>query len=314
MKHLGGLFNPSSPQMEALAGLTYYTVAISAVILGIIAVAVAVIIIRFRKKPGEVGEPHQDFGNLKLEITWTLIPVAIVAVLFLLTCSTMRAIDPPSTDRDPDIIIIGHQWWWEIIYPEAGVLTANEVHLPTGRPLLARLESVDVIHDFWVPEIGRKIDLVPGHPNYMWVVAGEPGVYIGACAEFCGTQHANMRIRVIAQTEEEFSEWLKAQARIPETPAAGIAADGAKIFQEVACMNCHTIAGTPAAARVGPSLTYLATRDTLGAGVLTNTPDNLAKWLKNPNRYKPGSLMPNMKLSDEQIKALVAYLEALDEQ
>ena len=313
MKNLGGLFNPSSPQMEALADLTYYTIAISVVILGIIVIAVAYIIIRFRKKTGEEGEPYQDFGSLKLEITWTLIPVAIVAVLFLLTCSTMRAVDPPSADREPDIIIIGHQWWWEIIYPESGVITANEVHLPAGKTLLARLESIDVIHDFWVPELGRKIDLIPGHPNYMWIVAAEPGVYLGACAEFCGAQHANMRIRVIAQTEEEFSAWLTEQAKIPETPSTGIAAEGAKIFQEVACMNCHTIAGTPAAARVGPSLTYLATRDTIGAGVLTNTPDNIAKWLKNPAKYKPGSLMPNMKLTDEQVNAIVAYLEALDE-
>lgn len=296
-----------------MADLTYYTIAISVVILAIIVIAVAYITIRFRKKPGDDGEPHQDFGNLKIEIAWTLIPIAIVAVLFLLTCSTMMAVDPPRADKEPDIVIIGHQWWWEISYPKAGVLTANEVHIPVGKPLLARLESIDVIHDFWVPELGRKIDLVPGHPNYMWIVAGKPGVYIGACAEFCGDQHANMRIRVIAEDESAFEKWLTEQARVPETPSSGIAADGAKIFQDVACMNCHAISGTSAAARIGPNLTHLATRDTLGAGVLNNTPENLTKWLVNPQKYKPGSLMPNMKLTDTQVKAIVAYLEALNE-
>lgn len=171
MENLGGLFNPSSPEMEAMADLTYYTIAISAVILGIIVISVAYIIIRYRKKADDAGEPYQNFGNLKIEIVWTVIPIAIVAVLFLLTCNTMRAVDPRG-DREPDLIIIGHQWWWELRYPSSGVLTANEVHIPVGREMLVRLESIDVIHDFWVPELGRKIDLVPGHPNYIWLVAG----------------------------------------------------------------------------------------------------------------------------------------------
>ena len=180
--------------------------------------------------------------------------------------------------------------------------------------MLVRLESIDVIHDFWVPELGRKIDLVPGHPNYIWLVAGKPGVYLGACAEFCGDQHANMRIRVVAEPEAEFRKWLDGQLVIPRTPTGGIAADGAKLFQTMACMNCHTIQGTAAAARVGPDLTHLADRATIGAGVLTNTPENLSKWLSNPQRYKQGSFMPNMKLSDSEVKSIVAYLEALDEQ
>jgi cytochrome c oxidase subunit II len=313
MENLGGLFNPSSPEMEAMAGLSYYTIGISLAILGIIVIAVIYIIIRYRKKPGDDGEPYQNFGNLKLELVWTAIPIVIVAGLFLLTCSTMRSVDPPRGEREPDLIIIGHQWWWEIRYPESGVLTANEVHMPVGKELLVRLESIDVIHDYWVPELGRKIDLVPGHPNYMWVVASKPGVYLGACAEFCGDQHANMRIRVVAESEEDFNEWQKQQIVVPPTPRTGIAAKGAVLFQSMACMNCHTIQGTPAAARVGPNLTHLTTRATIGAGVLTNTPENLAKWLYNPQKYKPGALMPNMKLTDSEVKSIVAYLEALNE-
>ena len=311
MEKLGGIFNASSPEMAAMAGLTFYMLAIAIAILAIIVVAVAYIIIRYRKRPGDDGEPRQDFGSIRVEIIWTVVPAIIVAVLFFLTVKTMLAVDPPKGDRKPDIIIIGHQWWWELYYPNSGVLTANEVHLPVGEKWLARLESVDVIHDFWVPELFRKIDLIPGHPNHIWLVAGKPGTFLGACAEFCGAQHANMRIRVIAQTREEFDAWEKEQLRIPKTPTSGEAAKGGKIFLTEACMNCHTVRGTAAAARVGPDLTHLNTRETIGAGVLMNTSENLKKWLSNPQAYKPGSLMPNMKLSDDEINQIVAYLGAL---
>ncbi|MGB7292839.1 MAG: cytochrome c oxidase subunit II [Thermodesulfobacteriota bacterium] len=311
MEKLGGIFNASSPEMAAMAGLTFYMLAIAIAILAIIMVAVVYIIIRYRKRPGDDGEPRQDFGSIRVEIIWTVVPAIIVAVLFFLTVKTMLAVDPPKGDRKPDIIIIGHQWWWELYYPNSGVLTANEVHLPVGEKWLARLESVDVIHDFWVPELFRKIDLIPGHPNHIWLVAGKPGTFLGACAEFCGAQHANMRISVIAQTREEFDAWEKEQLRIPKTPTSGEAAKGGKIFLTEACMNCHTVRGTAAAARVGPDLTHLNTRETIGAGVLMNTSENLKKWLSNPQAYKPGSLMPNMKLSDDEVNQIAAYLEAL---
>lgn len=311
MEKLGGIFNASSPEMAAMAGLTFYMLAIAIAILAIIMVAVAYIIIRYRKRPGDDGEPRQDFGSIRVEIIWTVVPAIIVAVLFFLTVKTMLAVDPPKGDRKPDIIIIGHQWWWELYYPNSGVLTANEVHLPVGEKWLARLESVDVIHDFWVPELFRKIDLIPGHPNHIWLVAGKPGTFLGACAEFCGAQHANMRISVIAQTREEFDAWEKEQLRIPKTPTSGEAAKGGKIFLTEACMNCHTVRGTAAAARVGPDLTHLNTRETIGAGVLMNTSENLKKWLSNPQAYKPGSLMPNMKLSNDEVNQIAAYLETL---
>jgi len=251
MEKLGGIFNPSSPEMEVMAGLTYYVIAISIVILAIIVVAVTYILIRYRKGSKDSSEPYQNFGDLRLEIVWTIIPIAIVAVLFQLTCSTMRAVDPPIGDHEPDIVVIGHQWWWEFYYPKSGVITANEVHIPVGKNLLLRVESIDVIHDFWIPELARKIDAIPGHTNYIWLSASESGVYLGACAEFCGTQHANMRIRLVAQTEEEFNEWQEQELVIPSTPRSGIAAKGAELFQTKACMNCHTIVGTPAAARIG---------------------------------------------------------------
>jgi cytochrome c oxidase subunit 2 len=304
MEKLGGVFNASSPEMTAMAGLTWYMLAIAAAILAIIIVAVGYAIIRYRKRPGDDTEPYQEFGSIKVEIIWTVIPALIVAALFILTITTMVAVDPPKGNRKPDITIIGHQWWWELIYTKSGVVTANEVHLPVGEKWLARLESVDVIHDFWVPELFRKIDLVPGHPNHIWLSTGKPGTFLGTCAEFCGAQHANMRIRVIVQTREDFDAWQDEQLKFPTPPTSSDAAMGEKLFYDKGCANCHLT-------DVGPNLTHIATRETIGAGVLANTPENLKKWLLNPQAYKPGSYMPNMKLSDEQVNQLVAYLETL---
>ena len=304
MEKLGGVFNASSPEMSAMADLTFFMIAIAVAIFVIVTGAIVFIIIRYRKRKGDESEPEQYFGSLSAEIVWTLIPTIIVAFLFFYTVKTMYAVDPPKGDREPDIVIIGHQWWWELIYPKSGVVTANEVHLPVGETWLAKLESVDVIHDFWVPELFRKIDLVPGHPNYIWLSSSKPGTFLGACAEFCGAQHANMRIRVIVQTREEFDAWQNQQLKFPTPPTKGEAATGAKLFNEMGCANCH-LAG------VGPNLTHLSTRETIGAGVLTNTHENLKKWLLNPQVYKPGSYMPNMKLSDKQANQIVAYLETL---
>jgi cytochrome c oxidase subunit 2 len=304
MDKLGGVFNASSTEMEALADLTFFIITISVVIFGIIAVSITYIIIRYRSRTSEAGEPRQEFGSTKLEIVWTVIPALIVGVFFFSTIKTMYAVNPPFGEREPDIKIVGHQWWWEIYYPKSGVRTANEVHIPIGGKLLVRLESVDVIHDFWVPELAPKIDLVPGHTNHIWLSASKPGTFLGACAEFCGVQHANMRIRVIAETREDFDEWQEEQLTVPEIPTTGEAALGAKLFQEKACTNCHLTG-------VGPDLTHLSSRQTLAAGALANTPENLSRWLKNPEKFKPGSYMPNMKLSDTDVKAIVAYLEAL---
>lgn len=304
MEKLGGIFNASSPEMTEMAGLTLFMIAISIAIFLIVTGAIVFIIIRYRKRKGDDSEPEQYFGSLTAEIVWTLIPTIIVGILFFYTVKTMYAVDPPKGDREPDIVIIGHQWWWELIYPKSGVITANEVHLPVGEKWLARLESVDVIHDFWVPELFRKIDLVPGHPNHIWLSSSKPGIFLGACAEFCGAQHANMRIRVIVQTREDFDAWQDQQLKFPRPPTSGEAAIGAKLFNTMGCANCHL-------ANVGPNLTHISTRETIGAGVLTNTPENLKKWLLNPQAYKPGSYMPNMKLSDQQVNQIVAYLETL---
>ena len=268
-------------------------------------------LIKFRHRPGEERKAKKIFGNLRIEIIWTLIPLLIVIFLFILTVRTMMKLDVPSGDRNADIIVTGHQWWWEFQYPKSGVVTANEIHIPINKKILLRVTSADVIHSFWVPALARKIDAIPGRENYIYFEASKPGVYRGYCSEYCGTQHAGMRITAIAHTEEDYEAWVEQQLVVPPAPKQALAAQGAKLFAEKTCYNCHTIAGTGATNNVGPDLTYVATRLTLGAGVLKNSPENLAAWLHNPNDFKPGSHMPNFQLSQDDIKALVAYLEGL---
>jgi cytochrome c oxidase subunit 2 len=182
------------------------------------------------------------------------------------------------------------------------VTTANEIHIPVGKRLLVDFRSADVIHDFWVPALGRKIDIVPGHPNRLWIEADHGGTYLGACAEFCGNEHAWMRILVMADPPDEFAAWIKQQSAVPPKPVTADERRGAEIFRENICTNCHLRS-------VGPDLMHVASRRTLAAGALENTPANLAAWLHDPNNFKPGSNMPDFKLSADDLRALVAFLE-----
>jgi cytochrome c oxidase subunit 2 len=191
------------------------------------------------------------------------------------------------------------------------VVTANEIHIPAGAKWLVQLESADVIHDFWVPRLGPKMDVVPGNTNHIWLEAGAAGQYDGTCAEFCGAQHAWMRFLVIAEPPADFAAWQRRQAIPAAVPATDSARDGLKIFQTMTCVNCHSIGGVSVAASAAPDLTHLAGRRLLGAGVLSNTETNLFRWLKNPQAIKPACLMPNLNLTDAQAGALASYLETL---
>jgi cytochrome c oxidase subunit 2 len=303
-------FNPGSAQAQAITNLFVWNLAIAAVIFVLVTALVLYSAYRFRARPG-VGEPRQIYGNNRLEIAWTAAPALVLAVIFGFMIPTMRTADPPVGDRQPDLIVTGVQWWWHVEYPQLGVVTANEIHIPAGQQLLIRLESADVIHDFWVPQLGPKRDMVPGHPNTLWIAADAPGTYLGACAEYCGEQHAWMRLRVIAQPQAEFDAWVAQQRQPAAVPAGGAAAEGAQLFQQLTCASCHAIGGTPANAQAGPDLSHLASRQTLGAGVLTNTPENLARWIFDPQAVKPGNHMPSLRLTEAQIQSLVAYLETL---
>lgn len=305
----GPVFAPSSPQAGDISHLFGLVLIVCAVIFALVAGLVAVSLWRFRSRPG-TSEPRQVSGNRKLEFAWTLVPFLIVVWLTYLAFGVMRASDPPS-GRAPDLVVIGHQWWWEFRYPSVGVVTANEIHIPVGRKLLVRLESADVIHDFWVPQLAPKSDMIPGHPNHLWLEADQAGAYHGACAEFCGAEHAWMRFLVIAEPEAEFDTWLRQHERAGPPPGSASAQRGLQLFKDLTCLNCHPIGGVSLKANAAPDLTHLASRRTLAAGVLKNNPANLARWLRSPDTVKPGSHMPNLKLTDAQVHDLVRYLETL---
>jgi cytochrome c oxidase subunit 2 len=334
------VFSPGSPEARAIADLFGVTLVVCGVIFAVVAGLVAYCILRFRRRDGD-GEPRQIEGHTRLEIAWTLAPVAVLVGILALTARTMSAVDPPA-DREPDLVVIGHQWWWEVRYPASGVVTANEIHVPVGRRLLVGVEAADVIHDFWVPELARKVDAVPGHPNHVWMTVTAPGTYLGACAEYCGAQHAWMRLRVVAQPEAELDAWQAHQAApaaaprspmgaSPTNPQQEAAVRGAREFRERTCASCHTVnlagagerppaltlAGVPsdvpppASPRIAPDLTHLASRATLAGGAIENSPATLARWLADPDSIKPGSHMPNLHLGSAEVSDLVAYFETL---
>ncbi|HEY5068925.1 MAG TPA: cytochrome c oxidase subunit II [Candidatus Acidoferrum sp.] len=303
------IFDTASSQAAAISGLFKVVLVICGVILVIVTSMVGVSLIRFRQRTGE-GEPRPYFGNRKLEIIWTVGPTLIIIWLFVLTARGMRQSDPPA-NRQPDLIVIGHQWWWEVRYPQTGVVTANEIHIPVGQKWLVRLESADVIHDFWVPALARKIQMIPGLTNHIWLEADAPGKYDGTCAEYCGAEHSWMRFSVIAESSSSFDAWLRGQENPAAIPAIDSVQSGLKIFQTMTCVNCHSIRGVSIAANAAPDLTHLADRTILGAGVLSNTETNLFRWLKNPQATKSGCFMPNLKLTDAQAGALTSYLETL---
>lgn len=289
---------------------------ISAGIFVVVAGLLAYSVVRFRRRPDDDGsEPPQVYGSDPIEFAWTVAPFLIVLVLALATTRTIYEVQavakPPGA---LDVTVIGHQWWWEFRYPGLGVVTANELHVPVSdgaeaTPTFLTLESADVVHSFWVPRLAGKTDVIPNRTNTMWIEPQEPGLYLGQCAEFCGTQHAKMLLRVYVHPRAEFDAWVAAQKK-PAIEDAGAAA-GRRVFETTACVNCHSVAGTIGTGRFGPDLTHLMSRHTLAAGAAPNTPANLRLWVDDPDRIKPGALMPAMKLEQPQLEELVAYLETL---
>lgn len=305
----GSIFNAAAPHAQAISDLFVITLWICAVIFALVAAGVGYSLVRYRWREG-TAEPVQLAGNKTVEIIWTVIPFLIVVVLFGLTVHAMQKSDPPAAPA-PDLVVIGHQWWWEIRDPKLGYVAANEIHIPVGRPLSVRLDTVDVLHEFWVPQLTRKMTTVPGAGNHVWMQADKPGVYQGVCSEFCGTQHAWMRFEVIAESQADYEAWVRQQQQAAPAPATPAAARGQQLFRELTCINCHAIQGAGGTSNAGPDLTHLASRRYLGAGIVPNTPENLRRWLTDPQQVKPGVLMPNFKLTDRQLDELMAYLETL---
>ena len=302
--------DPQSPQAREIYELAIHSTIIFALIFGIVAGAITYAILRFRARPGE-PDPKQIAGNKKVEIAWTIIPFLIVIFLLVMTLSAMNRVDPPPPPS-PDLVVTGHQFWWQVDYPGSGVITANEIHIPVGRPLSVQLESKDVLHEFWVPKLTRKMTNVPGQPNHIWLQADNPGTYIGTCSEFCGTQHAWMRILIVADEPAQFEKWQRAQLQPGQTATSEAATRGLALFQTSTCINCHAIRGLAGAdLRVAPDLTHVGSRRQLAAGVIENTPANMRLWLKSPQHIKPGALMPDFTFTDEQLDQLSAYLSSL---
>ena len=301
--------SPASQNTQAIFHLWMIALAIFGLIFLLVTGFVVYSLMRYRWREGD-PDPEQVPGQRTVEIIWTAIPLGIVSLLFFLTIRTM-AVSDPGPAPEPDLVVTGHQWWWEARYPKSGVVTANEIHIPTGQPFSVKLEAADVLHEFWVAELARKMTTVPGHPNHIWLEADAPGSYPGSCSEFCGTEHAWMRFTVVAQAPAEFAAWENAQLQPSAPPATDMARAGEQLFMQMSCVNCHAINGTTAKARVGPDLTHLATRNQIGAGILDNTPENLRRWLRNPQAVKPGVEMPNFAFTEYQVAALAAYMETL---
>lgn len=274
----------------------------------------AVIKYRARKSDPE-QEPAQVYGSTQVELAWTVIPIILIVVLFLTTARIIFAIqNAPQPKTDLKVTVVGHQFWWEFRYPEYGIVTANELHIPLSTrqnpdTTYLTLLSADVDHSFWVPELGGKTDLIPNHPNEMWMDPEKAGVYYGQCAQFCGLEHSLMLIRVYVDTPAEFAAWVKNQQK-PAVEDPNVTA-GRHIFETEACVSCHMVTGTPAKGTYGPDLTHLMSRATIAAGAAENTPANLRAWIKDPDTFKPGAHMPAMHLSDEQVNQVVAYLTTL---
>ena len=313
------IFAPVSTPAESIFDLSLFVLAITGGIFVIVAALLAYSAIRFRKRKSDDGrEPAQVYGSLQVELAWTLTPVLISLVLFLATTRVIFQIQhPPVPPGAIEVTVIGHQFWWEYRYPGLKVVTANELHVPVSdpahpTPTFLKLYSADTDHSWWVPRLAGKTDLIPNHPNSMWIEPRETGLYLGQCAQYCGTQHAKMLLRVYVESPEDFASWIQEQRQTVQTaPSDGTTSEGRKIFESVACINCHTVAGTPANGRFGPDLTHLMSRETIASGAAPNTRENLRRWIENPNALKPGCKMPAMGLNNQQLDAVTAYLVSL---
>jgi cytochrome c oxidase subunit 2 len=308
------IFAPVSTSAELIFGLSRFVLAMITMIFVVVFALLAYAAVRFRNRSGDDrSEPAQVYGSTQVELAWTVIPVLIVIALFLASARVIASIQ--NTVRPAgalEVIVTGHQYWWEYRYPALNIVTANELHVPVSdpahpTPTFLALLSADTDHSFWVPRLGGKTDLIPNHPNQMSIDPHETGLFLGQCAQYCGTQHAKMLLRVYVDTREEFDRWVHRQ----QQPVQNVATAGQRIFESTACVNCHTISGTAATGKFGPDLTHLMSRETIAAGAAANRHEKLRLWIKNPDAIKPRSKMPAMGLSDRDVDAVTAYLETL---
>jgi cytochrome c oxidase subunit 2 len=309
------MFVPRSTPAEMILDVSWFVWSICTVIFVIMAGLMLWCIIKYRQRSGDTTEAPQIYGSNPIELAWTVIPTVIVFILFLVSARTIFEIDKSTAPENSlNVTVVGHQWWWEFNYLDQGFVTAGELHVPltrNGEPtsIFLTLESNDVIHSFWVPQLGGKNDVVPNHINHLWLEPNMTGTYVGQCAEYCGTQHANMLITVVVHEEAAWDAWVANQKSNSIEDADVIA--GHDLFLQTACINCHRIRGTIANGNFAPDLTHLMSRATIGSGVVANTKDNLLAWVNDPQVVKPGARMPSMKLNPKEVDQIVAYLLTL---
>ena len=310
------IFAPEATPAHSIFSLSLLVLAICTAIFLTVGGLLLFTLLRFRHRRGYTQrEPAQIYGSTQIELSWTVIPILIVVVLFL---ATARVIFVTQTAAKPsnalDVVVIGHQYWWEYRYPKLGIVTANELHIPVSdskapRPTYLTMSSADTDHSFWVPRLAGKMDLIPNKVNTMWVDPEKPGLYLGQCAQYCGVQHAKMLIRVYAQSPPDFAAWVRTQQQAAARDSA--VAEGRAVFEGNACANCHTVSGTTAHGVFGPNLSHLASRDTIASGAVSNNAQNLRAFIDDPAHFKPGVLMPAMHLNDHDLNAVTQYLLTL---
>lgn len=298
------ILDPSGSAAREIADLWWLLVGLGALAFVVVVVA---LVVGLRRQPTD-GSPT---GGRWLIGGGVVMPAVLIVVVLVATIASMRAVSSAPSDDAVTIEIVGHQWWWEVRYPDDRVVTANEVHIPAGRDIVLELRSADVIHSFWVPALAGKMDLLPERTNTLVIDADRPGRYDGVCAEFCGVQHANMRLVVVAHDETGFASWLDEQRRPAVEPTDELELRGERLFTSEGCARCHTVAGTRADGDDGPDLTHVASRETIAAGTSDNTAPNLREWIADPHAIKDGVLMPAAQLDPDELDALAAYVDAL---
>ena len=305
--------SPEGKDAHDIATLWWVMLVGSVVVLAVVLVLVAIVLIRRRgtTRPPELQRDGRSWTWVPV-VGGIVIPTIVLAGLFALTLGTLSSTSPASAGRPAlTVQVTGRQWFWDVSYPAAHVRTANEIHIPVGVPVRIEVSSGDVIHSFWVPELDRKIDMIPGRTSSVTLEAVHRGTYRGQCAEFCGLQHANMSFLVVAEPRDAFDTWLEGQSKPARPPPTAALERGQQVLLGSGCVYCHTIAGTNASGKVGPDLTHLASRRFVGAGVVPNSPGNLAGWIIDPQHMKPGNRMPGTDLTGPQLQDLLDYLESL---
>jgi cytochrome c oxidase subunit 2 len=308
--------HPASGAAAEIARLWWLLFAICTAVFLIVMVLLVVAVYKGRGDHREtaVAEEPDDLPGQPLApafviVSGILVPAVILLVIFIASLNTSHALRRPETTLT--IRVIGHQFWWQVEYPEEGITVANELTIPVGQPVRLEMTSADVIHSFWVPRLNGKMDLNPGHTTNFWIAADRPGEYRGQCAEYCGVQHARMAFYVVALPQEAFRTWVAERQAVPAQPVGDLLRAGQEAFFRTGCDQCHAIRGTRAQGRIGPDLTHMGSRLTIGAGTLPNTRGNLKGWIANPQAVKPGNKMPQMHVSPRDLHLLAAFLESL---